>query len=86
MNGGRDLMALCCDHTRGGVLQLERCGEGREFLWNMDEEYGHGDRHRRHTGRTYDWPRSIFTEEKRIRGGPSRRRGAVAAHIEMDPF
>lgn len=25
-DGGRSLMVLCCDRTRGGIMQLERCG------------------------------------------------------------
>ncbi|KAK4128219.1 WD40 repeat-like protein, partial [Parathielavia appendiculata] len=29
-NAGQDLMVLCCDRTRGGILQLERCGQGLE--------------------------------------------------------
>lgn len=86
-NGGQDLMALCCDRTRGGILHLERCGEGREFSWNLDEdEFGHGTRHQRRRGSTYDWPRSSFTQERRISRGSSRGLREVAAHVEIDPF
>ncbi|KAK4154639.1 WD40-repeat-containing domain protein [Chaetomidium leptoderma] len=87
-NGGQDLMVLCCDRTRGGVLQLERCAQGEEeFRWSSDEEeLGYGDQHDRRKGSTYDWPRSSFTEEKRVSESASRRRRKTAAHVELEPF
>lgn len=72
-NGGRDLLVLCCDRTRGGILQLERCGQGDEFSWISD------------CGETQDWPPSMFTEERRSKTR-YRARGKVAAHVDLDPF
>ncbi|KAL2133473.1 hypothetical protein VTI74DRAFT_2278 [Chaetomium olivicolor] len=89
-DGGRELMVLCCDRTRGGVLQLERCGQGAEFEWDANEEGGFG--HQRHGQRkaaagTYDWPRSVFTQERRVEESSARRRRKVAAAgLEMEPF
>jgi len=87
-NGGQDLMVLCCDRARGGILQLERCSQGDEFICNSDEEnLGYdGQHHSRRAGPTHDWPRSMFTEEKRFSESRSRRRGKAAAHVELDPF
>lgn len=99
-NGGQDLMVLCCDRTRGGVVQLERCGAADdESLWDSDEEqwrwrreYGQrgsgsvaGGR-RSNNANTHDWPRSIFTDERRLRESASRRRRRVAAQVELEPF
>jgi WD40 repeat protein len=70
-NGGQDLMVLCCDRARGGILQLERCNQGGDFMWNSDGE-----------PITDDWRPSIFTKERHV----SRRRRRAAAHADMDPF
>jgi WD40 repeat protein len=87
-NGGQDLMVLCCDHTRGGILQLERCGltggddedeEEEPSLWDSDDY----TQWRRGSSTTRDWPRSIFTERRRI---ASRRHGSVASKVEIEPF
>lgn len=32
-NEGQDLTVLCTDQHRGGLMQLERCGRGPEYLW-----------------------------------------------------
>lgn len=86
-NGGQDLMVLCCDRTRGGILQLERCDGGGEFMWHSDEEEpGNGGRHRRRGEAVGDWPRSIFTEGKRVSDSSSRRRRKAVAHVGLDPF
>ncbi|KAK4101711.1 hypothetical protein N658DRAFT_506884 [Parathielavia hyrcaniae] len=106
-NAGQDLMVLCCDRTRGGILQLERCGEGwDESAWGEEEveeekeqeeqeeegrQFGRGGSRRPHSkfrrGATRDWPRSVFTEERRFReSAPRRRRRATALDVAMDPF
>ncbi|KAK4242348.1 WD40-repeat-containing domain protein [Achaetomium macrosporum] len=76
-NGGQDLMVLCCDRTRGGILQLERCGQRGKLLWDLDGEPSWA---------THDWPRSMFTEEKRVKERSSRRRRKVGARLEIEPF
>ncbi|KAH6649991.1 WD40-repeat-containing domain protein [Chaetomium tenue] len=70
-NGGQDLMVLCCDRSRGGILQLERCDQGRDPTWNSDGELV-----------TDDWPRSIFTKNRHM----NRSRRRTAAYADMDPF
>ncbi|KAL2171876.1 hypothetical protein VTG60DRAFT_1263 [Thermothelomyces hinnuleus] len=73
-NGGQDLLVLCCDRARGGILQLERCGQGDECSWNPDYE----DKQ--------DWPQSVFTEERQSSKSLYRMRGKAAAHVDLDPF
>ncbi|KAH6619842.1 hypothetical protein B0J18DRAFT_255595 [Chaetomium sp. MPI-SDFR-AT-0129] len=88
-NGGHDLMVLCCDRARGGVLELERCGQGDRFTWDSDEEVpaGRKSHHRRRGEPTSDWPRSIFTEDRRRLGRSRRMRlGSMASQVELDPF
>ena len=88
-NGGQDLMVLCCDRTRGGILQLERCGAGNEdeVMWSSEEEqFGQRNYQRRRGASTYDWPRSMFTEEKRVKESASRRRWKAAAQVDLEPF
>jgi WD40 repeat protein len=86
-NGGHDLMVLCCDRTRGGILQLERCSQGDDFMWSSDEEeVGHEKHHRRRARTTYDWPRSMFTEGKGVSESQFRRRGMTNTHVDLDPF
>lgn len=89
-NAGQDLMVLCCDRTRGGILQLERCGLGEESGWDSDEEevgYRSGHHQPQHRGgSTRDWPRSMFTEERRFKESASRRRRKAAFDVEVDPF
>ncbi|KXX76987.1 Vegetative incompatibility protein HET-E-1 [Madurella mycetomatis] len=51
-DGGRELIVLCCDRTRGGILQLDRCGlgvgvgddEGESGLWDLELDEEEGDR------------------------------------------
>jgi hypothetical protein len=89
-NAGQDLMVLCCDRTRGGILQLERCGLGDESVCDSDEEeFAYGARYprqHRRRGSTHDWPRSMFTEDRRFKESASRRRRKAAMDVEMDPF
>lgn len=85
-NSGQDLMVLCCDRVRGGLVQLERCGLGAEASWDADEGLlGRREQWWRRGG-TYDWPRSEFTEEKRTRESVTRRRRKGAALDAMEPF
>ncbi|KAK3397739.1 WD40-repeat-containing domain protein [Sordaria brevicollis] len=87
-NSGQDLTVLCYDPTRGGLLQLERCGMGQMKPLDMDErgfDYRYYGRHLRESGDA-DWPRSSFTDQKRIDDSVvwrSRRRAALA---ELEPF
>ncbi|KAK3310377.1 WD40-repeat-containing domain protein [Chaetomium strumarium] len=86
-NGGQDLMVLCCDRARGGIMQLERCGQGDQLLWEgLQEGFRHGAPRLEPNGATHDWPRSMFTEEKRIKESSSRRRRKVGAQLEIEPF
>ncbi|KAL2199792.1 WD40-repeat-containing domain protein [Corynascus similis CBS 632.67] len=73
-NGGQDLLVLCCDRARGGIIQLERCSPRDESVWNSDDEDNQ------------DWPRSIFTEERRFSKSRYQRRGRAAAYVDLDPF
>ena len=70
-NAGQDLMVLCCDRSRGGVLQLERCNQGGDYTWTSDGEPV-----------TDDWPRSMFNKGRLVNRG--RRR--TAAYTDMEPF
>ncbi|KAI0176207.1 YVTN repeat-like/Quino protein amine dehydrogenase [Hypoxylon sp. FL1284] len=56
-NGGNDLVALCCDLSRGGVMRMERCDAGAE------DTYGYEPRKYREDGgwwntSGYDWAQS----------------------------
>ncbi|KAK4168715.1 WD40-repeat-containing domain protein [Cladorrhinum sp. PSN259] len=76
-NEGQDLIVLCCDPHRGGLLQFERCGLGASEYRNLSNL------------ESLDWPRSIFTEEKWIRHGRSRRRGSSYDELgpdDLEPF
>ncbi|KAK0729382.1 hypothetical protein B0T21DRAFT_211580 [Apiosordaria backusii] len=90
-NGGQDLMVLCCDRDRGGVLQFERCGLGGESTWNLADEdckpVRLGDDPLRHRGgSTYDWPDSIFTENRRRKESATKRHRKGAAQFDLEPF
>jgi hypothetical protein len=91
-NEGRDLMVLCCDRVRGGLLQFERCGLGAEAAWDADEDllsprdlFSPRDLWWRR-GSGYDWPRSVFTDEKRVKETAARRRRKGAALDALEPF
>jgi len=86
VNGGQDLEVLCCDHTRGGLLQLERCGEWQEAAWGREEELAYSRHSRWRQGGSFDWPRSQFTEKRRVRESDSRRRRKRAMVDGLDPF
>ncbi|CCC10190.1 unnamed protein product [Sordaria macrospora k-hell] len=86
-NNGQDLTALCYDPTRGGLLQLERCGMG-QMTQDFDErglDYRYYGRHMG-GGSDSDWPRSSFTEEKRIKDSVVWRAQRRAALAELGPF
>lgn len=85
-NGGQDLVALCCDRVRGGLVQLERCGPGAEAAWDYAEEAPPRSLLGRRRSGTYDWPRSRFTEEKRFRESVTKRRRKGASLDAMEPF
>ena len=82
-NSGQDLTVLCYDPTRGGLLQLERCGMSQMMTGDFDErglDYQYYGRHMGGSGDS-DWLQSSFTEEKRIKDSVvwrSQRRAALA--------
>lgn len=76
-NGGQDLMALCCDRVRGGILQFQRCRLGGEVGYL---------RRSRSRSQTYDWPQSPFTEEKRVHESATRRRRKGVFLDAIEPF
>ncbi|KAK0633526.1 WD40-repeat-containing domain protein [Immersiella caudata] len=86
MNGGQDLEILCCDQTRGGLLQLERSSEWQEAAWSREEELSYQRDPRWRQGATFDWQRSQFTEGRRVRESDSRRRRKRAMVDGFDPF
>ncbi|VBB72707.1 Putative protein of unknown function [Podospora comata] len=90
-NGGQDLMVLCCDRDRGGLLQLERCGLGDESVFQAEDDNGkpvrlgeHPLRH--HRGGSYDWPESPFTEDRRRKESSTKRYRKAAAQFDIEPF
>ena len=94
-NGGQDLMALCCDRVRGGLIQLERCRVGAESAFWDTRAANDSDTSGRprpldprwyHEPRSFDWPRSYFTEGKRIRESITKRRRKAAFLDALDPF
>jgi len=86
MNDGEDLEVLCCDHTRGGLLQLERCGGWQEVAWTSDEESAiHRDSRWRQSP-SCDWERSVFAENRRIGELGSRKRRKRVMVDGLDPF
>lgn len=119
-DGGRELMVLCCDPARGGVLHFERCAAAEaeaasaaaELVGAWEEEgiyipphsqYGGGSgrkgKARRSSGSSasgsasawaaaagLDWKPSVFTEEKRVKGGMARWRKRMAASVEVGLF
>ncbi|KAK0656377.1 WD40-repeat-containing domain protein [Cercophora newfieldiana] len=86
MNDGQDLEVLCCDHTRGGLLQLERCGEWQEVAWKREEERAYGRNSRWRQEGSFDWQPSQFTEQRRVKESDTRRRRKRAMVDGLDPF
>ena len=80
-NNGQDLTALCYDPRRGGLLQLERCGMGQ-----MMDDYRYFGRQHMEESTDADWPRSEFTDEKRIKDDVAWRTQRRAALAELKPF
>lgn len=82
VNEGQELQILCCDPTRGGLFQLERCGVGAERSHATD---------RMGSARTlphasYDWQEFETTPRRLPRHSETHgRRRALAAEY-MDPF
>jgi len=102
-NDGQDLMVLCCDRFRGGLMQLERCGvekDGGEMMWSSDEEDSDSSMDEAYSSRwlrgkradradrseTNDWPRSLFTEARRVKHANSERRRKGAVIGTLEPF
>ena len=82
-NEGHDLYVLCCDNRRGGLLQLERCGQALEPYDGERREYGLRDTWGR--GNSCDWP-SHGRFAKREMLSQSRRRLRAAALRNLDSF
>ena len=76
-NEGEDLLVLCCDPDRGGILQFERCGAGGNTL-EYEDWVGDG----------LDWPKSRFTEDRMANGGRAGRglEGRAWAGCDIEPF
>ncbi|KAK3496639.1 uncharacterized protein B0T23DRAFT_437356 [Neurospora hispaniola] len=87
-NSGQDLTVLCYDPTRGGLLQLERCGMSQMMTGDFDErglDYRYYGRHMGERGDS-DWLQSSFTEEKRIKDSVVWRSQRRAALADLGPF
>lgn len=87
-NDGQDLVVLCTDRVRGGLIQLERCGIGAEASWDPDDDpSSHPFRETiRQRGRTFDWPRNHHNQWKAVRESESRRRRKAASLDMLEPF
>jgi hypothetical protein len=85
---GQRLMALVCDRTRGGVLQLERCDAGAEDTFNFMGRSA--DRRPRPWWGTagYDWvqdPVEVVNRPESQETLTQRRRRAAASG-NLEPF
>ncbi|KAK3394808.1 WD40-repeat-containing domain protein [Podospora didyma] len=86
-NDGGSLSVLCSDRTRGGLIEFERCDIERQTTgWDLDEGQQSIRPNRRGQVGSYDWPQSHFTEEKRIKETPTRRRRRAAWVDNLKPF
>ncbi|OIW35233.1 WD40 repeat-like protein [Coniochaeta ligniaria NRRL 30616] len=87
-NDGQDLVVLCTDRARGGLIQFERCGLGAEASWDPDENPDSLPSLEtiRQRGRTFDWPRNPLNEWKMVRESETRRRRKAASLDALEPF
>jgi WD40 repeat protein len=87
-NDGQDLQILCCDRTRGGIVQLERCHLAAEMVSEPggDIPYPPGHWIRRRLG--FDWrdtPAEVLDHPSST--GTMTRRRRIGGHLEdMEPF
>jgi hypothetical protein len=88
VNDGRDLMVLCCDRIRGGIMTLERCGIGGEMSWDGDEADRKGLRSEemQWRGDSWDWGVSGFNQGRRVKESLTRRRRRGAGLEMLEPF
>ncbi|KAM7209287.1 WD40-repeat-containing domain protein [Naviculisporaceae sp. PSN 640] len=84
-NEGHELTVLCCDRTRGGLIQLERSGFNEECMWPMDEEVLPQRYTHRSGGLSYDYTMSSSVLNRRARHILHGRRKAAAADM-LEPF
>ncbi|KAK4190544.1 WD40-repeat-containing domain protein [Podospora australis] len=84
-NGGEDLVVLCCDRDRGGILHLERASLGAEAVWETNETLRSQDT-RWGIEDTFDWPQSMFTESKRRKETYAQRRRRTTSRLDIMPF
>lgn len=85
-NDGQDLMVLCCDRMRPGLIQLERCGLGAETSWDPYEEPLRSRDSMWRRSPHFDWPQSIFNEKKRFIESESKRRRKAVGLDAVEPF
>ncbi|KAB5580571.1 WD40-repeat-containing domain protein [Coniochaeta sp. 2T2.1] len=87
-NDGQDLVVLCTDQMRGGLIQLERCGLGAEASWDPDENPASLPSREiiRQRGRTFDWPVNHHNEWKVVRESDTKRRRKAAQLDGLEPF
>ena len=85
---GQDLVVLCTDRVRGGLIQLERCGLGAEASWDPYENPDSLPSREliRQRGRTFDWPRNHHNEWKTVGESETRRRRKATCLDMLEPF
>lgn len=84
-NEGRDLHVLCCDRARGGLFQLERCGDGAERNYDP-ADLGHRTYDRVWKNGSYDWQEYETTPRRLPRQSETRRRRRALDVGALDPF
>ncbi|KAH7035360.1 WD40-repeat-containing domain protein [Microdochium trichocladiopsis] len=85
-NGGSELLALCCDYYRGGLLQLSRCdhGAGDSFLYPTER---HDGVYSSLISRSSDWLSEAELEGLGMAKTPTEhRRQAFLAYGDLMPF
>lgn len=87
-NDGQDLQVLCCDASRGGLLQLSRCDLGAETA-----EFGYDPnfapyRARAQERKGFDWAPTVedVVRDPRATGTATRRRRRAAMTAPLSPF
>lgn len=85
-NGGSDLLALCCDYYRGGLLQLSRCDYGAEDTY-MHAADGYSGSRSFIPLRSNDWLLEDELQElDATQTSTQRRRQAFLAYGDLTPF
>ncbi|EFX03150.1 WD repeat protein [Grosmannia clavigera kw1407] len=86
-NTGRDLLVLCSDRTRGGLLKFERC-DTENTLANGGGVTGRNQvlEMRRPGCSQLDWPGQQDEVPRRVKQRTNRLRLRAAAALDMEPF